>query len=145
MMKVFFILVLICLLTGNVLAADLDEDNCDGANNMKISACYESILDKTDKKMNSIYQRILSVSLQSDKDSKNQWGYVKAIKSSQQDWIKFRDDECNFRTVSFEGGDIRGRLYRECQIELTRSRINNLEMAFDCLDQNDDYTCYHFH
>jgi uncharacterized protein YecT (DUF1311 family) len=75
-------------------------------------------LQKAEKKLDSVYDK-LKISL-SDINKKT-------LANSQNDWLKFRDSNCNFKSLKeSEGGVIANKQYIDCQIQTTEIRIKEL-------------------
>jgi uncharacterized protein YecT (DUF1311 family) len=75
-------------------------------------------LEKTEKKLDSVFVK-LKINL-TDINKKS-------LTKSQNDWLKFRDSNCNFKSLKeSEGGVIANKLYIDCQIQTTEIRIKEL-------------------
>lgn len=75
-------------------------------------------LQKTEKRLNAVYQKIKDKLSDIDKN---------ALEKSQNDWLKFRDSNCNFKSQKeSEGGVIANKLYIDCKIQITEIRIKEL-------------------
>lgn len=75
-------------------------------------------LQKAEKKLNTIYEK-LENSLSDNKK--------KALINSQNDWLSFRDSNCNLKSLKeSEGGVIANKLYIDCQIKTTEIRVKEL-------------------
>ena len=75
-------------------------------------------LQKTEKKLDRVYVELKQSLSDIDKNS---------LKKSQDDWVKFRDSNCNFKSLKeSEGGVIANKLYIDCQIQTTEIRIKEL-------------------
>lgn len=75
-------------------------------------------LQKTEKRLNVVYEKIKDKLLEIDKN---------ALEKSQNDWLKFRDSNCNFKSQKeSEGGVIANKLYIDCKIQITEIRIKEL-------------------
>jgi uncharacterized protein YecT (DUF1311 family) len=75
-------------------------------------------LQKTEKKLDSVYIKLKNNMTDINKHS---------LTKSQNDWLKFRNSNCNFKSLKeSEGGVIADKLYIYCQIEATEIRIKEL-------------------
>ncbi len=75
-------------------------------------------LHKTEKRLNTVYEKLKNNLSDIDK---------KALEKSQNDWLKFRDSNCNFKSQKeSEGGVIANKFYIDCKIYTTEIRIKEL-------------------
>jgi len=64
-----------------------------------------------------------------------------ALRTSQRQWIGFRDAECSFRALSVEGGSAAHMVRAGCLETLTRERVTSLrEVTVNC--QEGDLACF---
>tara|TARA_R110000850_G_scaffold203228_1_gene329524 strand:- start:143620 stop:143961 length:342 start_codon:yes stop_codon:yes gene_type:complete len=75
-------------------------------------------LEKTEARLKTVYEKL----------EKNLTGTNKqALMKSQNDWLKFRDSNCNFKSQKeSEEGVIANKFYIECKIQTTEIRIKEL-------------------
>lgn len=75
-------------------------------------------LQRAEKKLDTIYGKLKKSLSDIDKNS---------LVKSQNYWIKFRDSNCNFKSLKeSEGGVIANKLYIDCLIQTTEIRIKEL-------------------
>ena len=99
---------------------------CDGTTQSEMNACAQGALQQADAALNATYRR-LTARLAGAQPATN--GLVEA----QRAWIRFRDAECDFATIGYEGGSIRPMLAAQCLEGLTRQRTAELENHIRCL------------
>ena len=76
-------------------------------------------LEKTEKELNFIYTKLIDSLKDIDK---------KALIISQKDWLKFKESNCNFRSLKkSEGGVIANKMFIDCKIQSTKLRITELK------------------
>jgi len=76
-------------------------------------------LDKSEIELNIVYNKL--------KDSLNEID-KKALIVSQNDWLKFKNSNCNFRSLKeSEGGVIANKMFIDCKIQSTKLRIMELK------------------
>lgn len=85
----------------------------------EINVCFGEEEQKADKELNQVYQQFLKA------DSRHK----KQLIQSELAWIKFRDLECKFQSLSFEGGTLENQEYSRTFIRLTKERIQHLKNA----------------
>ena len=78
--------------------------------------------DKSDKILNSTYKNLMN--LLDDK-------YKQKLISTQKQWIKFRDSNCQFEASQFEGGTIQPLIKYTCLQTITEQRIENLNQSIN--------------
>jgi uncharacterized protein YecT (DUF1311 family) len=61
------------------------------------------------------------------------------LRTVQQTWRRFREENCAFESRTTRGGSIHSMLENMCRQRLTVERIGRLERHLNC--QADDYTC----
>ena len=75
-------------------------------------------LKKNEKRLDSVYGKLKNKLTDINK---------KSLTKSQNDWFKFRDSNCNFKSLKeSEGGVFANKLYIDCQIQATELRITEL-------------------
>ena len=99
---------------------------------LEMNDCAEKLLAEADAKLNTLYAQLMAKVDSTAKDS---------TREAQRAWLVFRDKECVSRTGG--GPDQRGTiwpaLYMECQIGLTRVRIDDLGAQIKC--RGGDLSC----
>jgi uncharacterized protein YecT (DUF1311 family) len=119
------------ILTVPVLA--LAADKCaDAVDQATMNTCADAAFKQSDKKLNELYRRI-EARLKDDAETK------KLLVQAQQDWVKFRDAECSFRTSASAGGTVAPMLISMCMDGLTQSRVKDFESYLKC--QESDLSC----
>jgi uncharacterized protein YecT (DUF1311 family) len=75
-------------------------------------------LQKAEKKLDTVFKKLNNTLSDIDK---------KALTNSQNSWLKFRDSNCNFKSLKeSEGGVIANKQYIDCQIQTTEIRTKEL-------------------
>lgn len=74
---------------------------------------------KVDKELNIVYQKVVKATDDAKQLSK--------LKAAQNNWIKFRDSDCNFVASVYEGGSMQPLVANKCMIDRTKSRIKELK------------------
>ncbi|MBZ9700411.1 MULTISPECIES: lysozyme inhibitor LprI family protein [unclassified Mesorhizobium] len=109
------------------------KDKCAGAKDQAtMNQCADASFRKSDKKLNELYKQI-ETRLKDDADTK------KLLVQAQQDWIKFRDAECNFQTAGAAGGSVVPMLLSMCMDGLTQSRVKDFDGYLNC--KEGDLSC----
>ncbi|MEH2276093.1 MAG: lysozyme inhibitor LprI family protein [Nostoc sp.] len=83
-----------------------------------INECRKLSYQNADKKLNQVYQQLLST-LESSRKQK--------LIAAQVAWIKFRDTNCEFERSRYEGGSIAPTIYFGCLENSTRLRTQQLQ------------------
>ena len=99
---------------------------CDGTTQSEMSACAQDALQHADTALNASYRR-LTARLSGTPAA------ARSLVEAQRAWIRFRDAECDFSTVGYEGGSIRPMLTSQCLERMTRQRTAALENHIHCL------------
>jgi uncharacterized protein YecT (DUF1311 family) len=119
------------LLTVPALA--LAADKCaDAVDQATMNTCADAAFKQSDKKLNELYRQI-EARLKDDANTK------KLLVQVQQDWVKFRDAECSFRTSASAGGTVAPMLISMCMDGLTQSRVKDFESYLKC--REGDLSC----
>lgn len=114
------------------LAVPAQAQDCSNPTQMGLDECVSAAYDKTDKKLNAVYGKIVT---RIGKDAETKADLVKAQKA----WIAFRDAECDFRASSVQGGTIYPTAVLVCLDTVTKARVADLEGLLSC--QEGDITC----
>jgi uncharacterized protein YecT (DUF1311 family) len=116
-----------------VPALALAADKCaDAVDQATMNTCADAAFKQSDKKLNELYRRI-EARLKDDAETK------KLLVQAQQDWVKFRDAECSFRTSASAGGTVAPMLISMCMDGLTQSRVKDFESYLKC--REGDLSC----
>ncbi|MEH2420156.1 MAG: lysozyme inhibitor LprI family protein [Nostoc sp.] len=83
-----------------------------------INECTKLFYQNADKKLNRVYQQLLST-LESSRKQK--------LIAAQVVWIKFRDTNCEFERSRYEGGSIAATIYFGCLENSTKLRTQQLQ------------------
>jgi len=75
-------------------------------------------LEKFDKELNIVYQKIMKSSSSKRKEN---------IKKAQIAWLKFRDLNCECESKEHEGGSLESLIYIECLAVMTEERVKELK------------------
>jgi uncharacterized protein YecT (DUF1311 family) len=94
---------------------------CSGQTTLEVETCLAAALTKSDAELNRYY-RAAVMHVTSEDGSKVAQGIVRAERS----WLAYRDAECSTVYDRWSGGTIRGTMYFECRIRLTRLRTYSL-------------------
>ncbi len=86
--------------------------------NSKCNCRATNSLQAADKKLNQVYQQVVS-SLSSEAKQ--------LLTTGQQSWIKFRDNNCNFEVYSSRGGTGYEVFRNGCLERLTKQRTKDLQ------------------
>ncbi|MBZ9981719.1 MULTISPECIES: lysozyme inhibitor LprI family protein [unclassified Mesorhizobium] len=109
------------------------KDKCaDAKDQATMNQCADASFRKSDKKLNELYKQI-ETRLKDDADTK------KLLVQAQQNWIKFRDAECNFQIAGAAGGSVVPMLLSMCMDGLTQSRVKDFEGYLNC--KEGDLSC----
>ncbi|MHC5766791.1 MAG: lysozyme inhibitor LprI family protein [Nostoc sp.] len=85
-----------------------------------INECTKLSYQNTDKKLNQVYQQLLSI-LELERPRKQK------LIAAQLAWIKFRDTNCEFERSRYEGGSIASTIYFGCLENTTKQRTQQLQ------------------
>jgi uncharacterized protein YecT (DUF1311 family) len=91
----------------------------------EMNVSMENQYTEIDKKLNDLYQKVLS-----KLNSKKKLTLIRA----QRTWIVFRDQYSKIYELLYEGGSMAGSAVLKCKIELTGTRIKELQILFDQLN-----------
>ena len=88
----------------------------------------------SDEELNAVYQAIIS-------EYKNDTIFLKALRFSQRNWIKFRDSELKMKYPERKIRGYYGSVYPMCEAsyldELTKDRIKTLKVWLDGIEEGD--------
>ena len=88
----------------------------------------------TDEELNAVYQAII-------REYKNDTIFLKALRFSQRNWIKFRDSELKMKYPERKIRGYYGSVYPMCEAsyldELTKDRIKTLKVWLDGIEEGD--------
>ncbi|BDI16509.1 hypothetical protein ANSO36C_23110 [Nostoc cf. commune SO-36] len=93
--------------------------NCNNAQTQAaINECTKLSYQNADKKLNQVYQQLISTLERSRKQK---------LIAAQLAWIKFRDTNCEFERSEYEGGSIVPTIYFGCLENTTKLRTQQLQ------------------
>ncbi|MEH2358357.1 lysozyme inhibitor LprI family protein [Nostoc sp.] len=93
--------------------------NCNNSQTqITINECRKLSYQNADKKLNRVYQQLLSTLESSSKQK---------LIAAQVTWIKFRDTNCEFERSRYEGGSITPTIYFGCLENTTKLRTQQLQ------------------
>jgi uncharacterized protein YecT (DUF1311 family) len=84
-------------------------------------------LRQAEARMDALYAKVLARISDAGKEN---------LQSAQETWLRFRDQECDFKTMGTKGGSIHPVIVAECRRRLTDQRIKNLEAQANCQEGN---------
>lgn len=93
--------------------------NCAKATNtVEMKYCSQQSYQKADEKLNQGYKKVISTISGEQKQ---------LLVSAQQEWMKFRDNNCNFETYASRGGTGYEIFRNGCLERLTKQRTKDLQ------------------
>lgn len=117
MKKIIFGTAILLLLTVPAQAGDRNVDCNNATNQNDMNYCAEEDFNKADKALNAAYKTAMA-----DMDAA-----MKAkLKAAQRAWVAFRDAECDYESMSEEGGSMQPMVYSGCRARLTKDRTQDL-------------------
>jgi uncharacterized protein YecT (DUF1311 family) len=124
-----FIPTIALLLLSGQLNAD-DPVDCASGNTFDIRACAQRDLDRSDKNLNSTYQKLIENMQHAEKDwLRPKDTLVGPLKKAQRAWISFRDSNCDFVYEKING-TMAAAAEMTCKKEMTDERNAELMKAF---------------
>ncbi|NEP56424.1 MAG: DUF1311 domain-containing protein [Symploca sp. SIO2G7] len=106
--------------TDGEIASKETSLDCDNAQTQsEINACAGLQAQAADKKLNQVYQQ-LQAEIKGSPQSQR-------LIEAQQQWIKFRDADCEYAKGQYEGGTIVPTISAGCITRLTQQRTKDLE------------------
>jgi uncharacterized protein YecT (DUF1311 family) len=94
---------------------------------MDLNECAAMQKDRTEKKLNQTYQRVLQALGKRDEDAGQHAKVKAALVAAQREWVKFREADCQAVYTLHEGGTIRTVMYLGCMDNHAQHRIKDLE------------------
>jgi uncharacterized protein YecT (DUF1311 family) len=127
------IIVSAILLTFALLAAapaqkPAQRDPCgdDAQSQSEMNICADKKFKAADAALNRVYGQ-LAAKLEADARAR--------LKTAEVSWLKYRDDNCDYESASFEGGSMRPLIRSSCLERMTKARTEELRGQFKELDQ----------
>ena len=101
-------------------------DPCKGETTYEMKQCSAKKYKQADDELNKTYQQLMS-KLEDD-------GHRTSLKTAQQAWLKYRDNNCDFESYLNRGGSIYSVIVTECMAAMTTSRTKELKQQIKSLD-----------
>ena len=118
-----------CLIVLSIKAYAEPENNIECGNAFStpdIEHCASISLDKTEKKLNLAYQKLVKDLSQPNNEYENFTEYKKKLLAAQRAWISFREADCAAQYEMHRPGTIRNSIYLACKEERAKQRIKEL-------------------
>lgn len=127
-------IVMLALLLAGFCGSDIAmaRDCSDEQTQTDLTICAVDNFNEADAELNATYKQMTD-RLKTEPDT------LKLLVAAQRAWIGFRDAECTYATQGTVGGTIHPMLEAECREGLTRKRIGDLKVYFDC--EEGDLSC----
>lgn len=103
------------------------KDPCQGETTAEMKMCAAKRYKQADDELNVTYRRLMA--------KLEDAGHRTSLKAAQQNWLKYRDSNCDFESYLNRGGSIYSVIVGECMISMTESRTKELKQEIDNLDQ----------
>ena len=97
---------------------------------MELDQKAGEIYQQADRQLADVYAKLMA-KISADSQAK--------LKQTQETWLRFRDDECTFRTRGTIGGSINSMIFTKYRTALTADRIKDLDYQLNC--QQGDFFC----
>jgi uncharacterized protein YecT (DUF1311 family) len=120
--KAFCAVLLLAAFGPGAMAQDEEAKCC--CTTYDTSVCLSKIRDKIDAKLNTTYQRAVSLTkIFGSEDVEN-------LKDAERKWIAYRDAACKAEYALWEGGSGGPNAHTICVIRLTRQRTSDLKSGY---------------
>lgn len=104
-----------------------EENPCDDAKTqLDMNVCADRQFKAADAALNRAYNQLAS-KLEAAARAK--------LKTAEVSWLKYRDDNCDYETASYEGGSMRPMVYSFCLERMTKARTAELRAQIAELEQ----------
>jgi uncharacterized protein YecT (DUF1311 family) len=115
----------ILFLSNQVFALDCEK----AITTPDINECGRIELDKVEKELNLVYQRVLKMmdKISKEPSAENNSDLKKSFIDAQRLWVKFREADCQTTYTFWSGGTIRGAMYIGCMQARAKQRIKELQ------------------
>jgi uncharacterized protein YecT (DUF1311 family) len=111
--------VILCCSIAAAAQAQGQKDPCENAQTtVEMRDCAGKEYKKADAELNSVYKQLMSKLADE--------GHKAALRTAQQDWIKYRDSNCEFEAYLNRGGTIYPVVYTGCLSAMTMTRTKEL-------------------
>jgi uncharacterized protein YecT (DUF1311 family) len=87
------------------------------------NVCIGQVLAATNHDFEIFYQNLLLLLAPDPSNQEN-------LKKAQKEWEAYREDSCNAMDELYKGGTIRGSAVTGCEVQLTRSRMRDLDNIY---------------
>jgi uncharacterized protein YecT (DUF1311 family) len=131
MRKTLSTLVAVALLGGAMTVANAQDRRRDRDND-EFGPATARQLDAADERLNEVYQRRINEARASDRRDRRTRGWYSqesALRTSERNWIAFRDAECRYLTQQDVGTRGYNAMVRGCLLEQTEDRTEELRDA----------------
>lgn len=126
-MKNSFRLLPILFAAGLAVATPAHADCADPQNQQEINRCAGNGYAAADAELNSVFKQLVS------RIGKN---WAPPLRAAQRAWVTFRDAECEFQSMGWEGGSGRGAVQARCLERVTKERTDLLKEMLKCDPEN---------
>jgi uncharacterized protein YecT (DUF1311 family) len=103
------------------------KDPCDGETTFEMKQCAAKKYKQADDELNKVYRQLMS--------KLDNEGHKTSLKTAQQAWLKYRDNNCDFVSFLYQGGSIYSVIVVECRTTLTNTRTKELKEQIAELDR----------
>jgi uncharacterized protein YecT (DUF1311 family) len=94
-------------------------DPCMGETTLEMKMCSATKYKQADDELNKVYRQLMS---KLDDD-----GHKASLKTAQQAWLKYRDNNCDFVSYLYRGGSIYSVIVSDCMTSMTISRTKEMK------------------
>ena len=102
-------------------------DCADPQNQQEINQCVGADYREADEKLNRTYKELVG-------SIEDNW--ATALRDAQRAWVTFRDAECEFQSMGWEGGSGRSAVQAGCLTRVTNERTKVLKELLECDPEN---------
>jgi len=99
-------------------------------NTIEMDECMAQSVEKTERRLNAKFKKILSILSQPDDDIQEYSVSKKAVIESQKAWVKLREKDCHAESTMLlpPTGTAAASLHMQCMIDYANRRIKRLEV-----------------
>jgi uncharacterized protein YecT (DUF1311 family) len=122
------ILLAFALLAAAPAQKRAQSDPCgdDAQSQSEMNICADKKFKAADAVLNRVYNQ-LAAKLEADARAK--------LKAAEVSWLKYRDDNCDYESASFEGGSMQPLIRSSCYERMTKARTEELRGQIKDLEQ----------
>lgn len=113
----------LALMFGMGFALPAMADCDDPQNQVEMNQCAFAAFETADAELNTVYQQLIG---RIDKR------YVASLRAAQRAWVPFRDAQCDFESMGWEGGSGRPMIQSGCLRRVTEERTLLLRALLTC-------------